>query len=70
MCIGSRPSGPPRNVEAEQQQKEQEERQTEEKRVGRQEALDKKVTRLRGGSGRRSLITSSRGGMGYYSEYT
>lgn len=70
MCIGSRPSGPPRNLQAEQQQKAQAEEQKETKKTARQEALQTKVAGIRGGTGRRSLIRSSGGGMGYYSEYS
>ena len=33
------------------------------------EVLEKGVRRARGGGGRRSLLTGSKGGMGYYNEY-
>tara|TARA_R110000796_G_scaffold7819_2_gene26424 strand:- start:1289 stop:1531 length:243 start_codon:yes stop_codon:yes gene_type:complete len=69
MCIGGSPPSPPRNIQAEQQQAEQSAQQTESKKTARQEALNQKVAGIRGGTGRRSLIKSSGGGMGYYSEY-
>jgi hypothetical protein len=34
----------------------------------KEEALQERVRRMRGGSGLRSLLTSNRGGLGYYSE--
>ncbi len=69
MCLPSGPSAPPRNIQAETQQKEQAEQQTETKRTARQDALETKVAGIRGGTGRRSLISGTSGGMGYYSEY-
>jgi hypothetical protein len=35
----------------------------------KQETLEKGVRRARGGSGRRSLLSGSSGGMGYYNEF-
>tara|TARA_Y100001937_G_C7124466_1_gene334252 strand:- start:361 stop:585 length:225 start_codon:yes stop_codon:yes gene_type:complete len=34
----------------------------------KEETLEKRVRRMRGGRGLRSLFTSNRGGLGYYSE--
>lgn len=70
MCL-PRPSRPSRpavdpNVQAMRQQQEAAERR---KRAdAKQEALEERVRRMRGGAGLRSLLTSNRGGLGYYSE--
>ena len=66
MCVGSRPSPPPPpapdpSVQAAQKQAARSER--------KQEVLEKGVRRARGGSGRRSLLSGSGGGMGYYNEF-
>ena len=70
MCLPrpSRPSTPSvdPNVAAMRNQQEATERR---KRADeKEEALEERVRRLRGGSGLRSLLTSNRGGLGYYSE--
>ena len=36
----------------------------------KQEALEAQVVRKKGGTGRRSLLTSSGGGIGYFNKYT
>lgn len=58
-----------RNEAAEAQQAEAQVQATEKAKVRKQEALQDTLTRVRGGRGRRSLITGSRGGMGFYNEY-
>ena len=65
MCIGSSPPSPPRNVQAEAQQKSQSAEQFSEKAEMRDESIAKRVAGIRGGVGRRSLITGSSGGAGY-----
>jgi len=68
MCIGSsKPPAPDPQLEAEQDQKKAEAQ--DEKKEIKQSALEDSVRRRRGGSGRRSLIKGSGGGMGYYNEY-
>lgn len=54
-------------VEAEQEVQKQ--KATDTAKEQKSERLEETVTRIRGGRGRRSLITSSRGGMGFYNEY-
>jgi len=68
MCIGG--SKTPREDPAVKAQREEAtaKEQTERKEL-KQEALSQKVAGIRGGAGRRSLISSSGGGMGYYNEY-
>ena len=70
MCL-SRPSTPSRpavdpNVEA--MRKDQEAAERRKIADNKAEALEARVRRMRGGSGLRSLLTSNRGGLGYYSE--
>lgn len=72
MCVGSRPSPPPPpapdpSVQAAQKQQRDEAQAARSER--KQEVLEKGVRRARGGSGRRSLLSGSGGGMGYYNEY-
>lgn len=69
MCVGplkpSTPAPPPPDpvVEAAQEQ------ETQKKKERVQETVQKKAQRIRGGTGRRSLISGSGGGMGFYNEY-
>lgn len=70
MCL-PRPSRPSRpavdpNVKAMRDSQEA----TERRKIAdnKEEALQERVRRMRGGSGLRSLLTSNRGGLGYYSE--
>tara|TARA_R110000787_G_scaffold2956_4_gene11352 strand:+ start:3737 stop:3955 length:219 start_codon:yes stop_codon:yes gene_type:complete len=71
MCLSrpQAPAAPPRDLAAEQAQEDRQEQQTETQRTARQGALQDTITRKRGGTGRRSLISGSSGGMGYYNEY-
>lgn len=73
MCAGPlKPKSSPvvvRNEAAEAQQAEAKVEATEKAKVRKQQALEDTLTRVRGGRGRRSLITGSRGGMGFYNEY-
>ena len=70
MCL-PRPSRPSRpavdpNVQAMRDSQEA----TERRKIAdnKEEALEERVRRMRGGSGLRSLLTSNRGGLGYYSD--
>jgi len=70
MCL-PRPSRPSRpavdpNIQAMRDAEEAKER----RKVAdnKEEALETRVRRMRGGTGLRSLLTSNRGGLGYYSE--
>lgn len=71
MCTSrpSTPAPPPPDPEVEAQQEAQREEATAEKKEMRDKTLQQTVSRLRGGSGRRSLIKGSGGGMGFYNEY-
>jgi len=69
MCVGPlKPSSPPPpppspEVEAEKAI------EMDKRKASVQERVRQRSQRIRGGTGRRSLITGSGGGMGYYNEY-
>ena len=69
MCLGGGSSPPPpdKALEAEQEQKREE--AIADKKEIKQDALEKTVARRKGGTGRRSLIKGSGGGMGFYNKY-
>ena len=71
MCLGSsspRPPEPDKQAEAEREsEKAKEQVKTSEMK---QEALEETVSRRRKGTGRRSLLTGSGGGIGYYDRYS
>ena len=73
MCLPSRsPSPPPPTVEEKEEEMErvaQKEVETEQRSDARQEVLQENITRKRKGSGRRSLLRGSGGGIGFYNEY-
>ena len=71
MCLGGRSSSPPepdKQAEAEREsEKAKEQVKTSEMKQG---ALEETVSRRRKGTGRRSLLTGSGGGIGYYDRYS
>ena len=73
MCLGGRsPSPPPPTVEekeAEMEREAQKEVATAERKEARQDVLEENITRRRRGTGRRSLLRGSGGGIGFYNEY-
>lgn len=73
MCIGGRsPSPPPPTVEEKEEKMEVEAQkavETQERKEARQDVLEENVTRKRRGTGRRSLLRGSGGGIGFYNEY-
>ena len=73
MCLPSRsPSPPPPTVEEKEEEMErvaQKEVETQKRVDARQEVLEQNITRKRKGSGRRSLLRGSGGGIGFYNEY-
>jgi len=68
MCLGGG-SSPKPDPEVEQQQESQKAEETAKRKTRKQEALQETLTTMRGGRGRRSLIKSGSGGMGFYNEY-
>jgi hypothetical protein len=73
MCLPrSSPKPPPPTKEEKEEEMEREAQQEVEtaKRVdARQDVLEENITRKRKGSGRRSLLRGSGGGIGFYNEY-
>ncbi len=70
MCLSrpSRPSTPAVDPSVKAMRDSQEEAERRKIADNKEEALQERVRRMRGGSGLRSLLTSNRGGLGYYSE--
>ena len=68
MCLGGG-SKPKEDPAVKQEQESQKAEETQQKKVRKQEALGETLTAMRGGRGRRSLIKSGSGGMGFYNEY-
>ena len=72
MCLPRSSRPPPPTVaekEAEQEREAQKEVETEKRVDARQDVLEENITRKRKGSGRRSLLRGSGGGIGFYNEY-
>jgi hypothetical protein len=72
MCLprSSRPPAPTvEEKEAEMEREAQQEVETEKRADARQDVLEENITRRRKGSGRRSLLRGSGGGIGFYNEY-
>jgi len=73
MCLGgSRPKTPPPTVEEKEEEMERKavkEIETEKRVDARQDVLEENISRKRKGSGRRSLLRGSGGGIGFYNEY-
>tara|TARA_R100000734_G_C3296861_1_gene87933 strand:+ start:639 stop:866 length:228 start_codon:yes stop_codon:yes gene_type:complete len=73
MCLGGRsPSPPPptkEETEAKLEREAQRETATAERKDARQDVLEENITRQRRGTGRRSLLRGSGGGIGFYNEY-
>jgi hypothetical protein len=73
MCLPrSSPKPPPPTVEEKEEEMEREavkEIETEKRADARQDVLEENITRKRKGSGRRSLLRGSGGGIGFYNEY-
>ena len=73
MCLGGRsPSPPPPTVEEREEKMEREavqEVETQKRADARQDVLEENITTKRRGTGRRSLLRGSGGGIGFYNEY-
>jgi len=69
MCTSRPPAPPPPDPNIALQQQAQKAEATASKKEAKSKQLTSTVSRMRGGKGRRSLIKSSSGGMGFYSEY-
>jgi hypothetical protein len=73
MCLPSRPSAPPpptvQEKEAQMETEAQKEIETQKRADARQDVLEENITAKRKGTGRRSLLRGSGGGIGFYNEY-
>ena len=73
MCLGGgRSSPPPPTKEEKEEQMEREaqkEIETQNRADARQDVLEQNITAKRKGTGRRSLLRGSGGGIGFYNEY-
>lgn len=73
MCLPSRPPAPPPpTVEEKEEKMEREavkEVETQKRADARQDVLEENITTKRKGTGRRSLLRGSGGGIGFYNEY-
>ena len=73
MCLPrSSPKPPPPTVEEREEKMEREAQkqiETQKRADARQDVLDENITALRKGTGRRSLLRGSGGGIGFYNEY-
>jgi|TARA_R100000988_G_C3972988_1_gene152488 hypothetical protein len=72
MCLGGSSKPPPPTVaekEAEMEREAQKDIETQKRADARQDVLEENITAKRKGSGRRSLLRGSGGGIGFYNEY-
>ena len=70
MCLPSRSSSPPPPDPIVEQERESAKAEEQAKKAGmKQDALEETVTRKRKGTGRRSLLSGSVGGIGFYNRY-
>lgn len=70
MCLGSSPKTPAPDPEAEMERESEKEKEQVKTKELKQTALEETVSRKRKGTGRRSLLTGSGGGIGYYDRYS
>lgn len=70
MCLPSRsPSPPAPDPEVEMERESEKAKEQVKTKEMKQEALEETVSRRRKGTGRRSLLTGSGGGVGFYNRY-
>jgi len=72
MCLGGSSKAPAPTAaekEAEMERESQKIEETAKRAEARQDVLEENISRQRKGMGRRSLLTSSGGGMGFYNRY-
>ena len=69
MCLGGGSSQPKEDPQVKMQQEAQKAEELSTKRERRDEALEETVTAMTGGKGRRTLMKSPAGGIGFYNRY-
>lgn len=71
MCLGgSRPKPPQEPPEVKMEREAEKEKEQTKTAELKQDALEETVSRKRKGTGRRSLLTGSGGGIGFYDRYS
>ena len=71
MCLPkSSPRPPAPDPEVEMERESEKEKEQVKTKVMKQEALEETVSQKRKGTGRRSLLTGSGGGIGFYDRYS
>lgn len=71
MCLPGRSPRPPApDPEVKMEREAEKEKEQTKTKVMKQEALEETVSNKRKGTGRRSLLTGSGGGIGYYNRYS
>ena len=70
MCIGRSPKPPQEPPEVKMEREAEKEKEQVKTADLKQEALEETVSRKRKGTGRRSLLTGSGGGIGFYDRYS
>ena len=70
MCLGSSPKTPAPDPEVEMERESEKEKEQVKTKELKQEALEETVSKKRKGTGRRSLLTGSGGGIGFYDRYS
>jgi len=70
MCLGRSPKPPAPDPEVEMERESEKEKEQVKTKELKQEALEETVSKKRKGTGRRSLLTGSGGGIGFYDRYS
>jgi hypothetical protein len=70
MCLGRSPKPPAPDPEVAMEREAEKEKEQTKTKVMKQEALEETVSNKRKGTGRRSLLTGSGGGIGFYNRYS
>ena len=70
MCLGSSPKTPAPDPEVEMERESEKAKEQAKTADMKQDALEGTVSQKRKGTGRRSLLTGSGGGIGYYDRYS
>ena len=70
MCLGRSPKAPAPDPELAKERESEKAKEQAKTADMKQEALEGTVSQKRKGTGRRSLLTGSGGGIGYYDRYS
>lgn len=70
MCLGGSPKTPAPDPQVEKERESEKAKEQARTTEMKQEALEETVSRKRRGTGRRSLLSGSGGGIGFYNRYS